>query len=559
MAKTKLTAQEQEALRKKKEIEKAEKREQRRLQKQQSLQVAEQRKMEKQALNEQILAKKEQQRREKLALAEQKRQQKQQSAQNKPSKEQRKQQKRELRKQRRQARIDAKQKRHDEAFAKLSPDEQMELTLESIAQLQQQYKKWYKLDNAALMYPMVSRGESPAVFRMAVQLKEPVNPVVLQYALNDVYPRFPTICGTVVWGWFWPYVDKPASPIVVKKQTKVPGRPIAVDARRSQIRVNYFGNQIAVEFFHSATDGTGGIIFLNSLLKCYFARLGIDCERVNCCDHRDKPTIDEVRDNFATIAVRKNPPPVPPVIKAKAIKGTVMKNGKYMTYRGICSAKQLHEVAKSHNATVTEFLGAVELFALNKLVQTTGLDDKRPLRVLIPVNLRKLYNVDTLRNFTSYIFYQYNGQSDLDELIADIQQQAKEQMTDDYFRGMVSFNYNSGNHPLLKPVPLPIKRMVVSAVVNGRGEGVVNSSCLSNVGVVKAPKEFEDLIVRYEFTMGKPYRNTNCFSVATFNDVCVISIMSKYEEHDCEREFFSMLADLGVDVAIESDIWEDEQ
>lgn len=559
MAKVKLTAQEQEALREKKKIEKEQKRkqdellreqkrEQRRSQKEQSLQVAEQRKKEKQAL-------KEQKRKEKLALREQKRQQKEQSAQNKPTKEQ----KCALREQKRQARMDAKQKRHDEAFAKLSPDEQMEITLESIAQLQQHNKKWYKLDNAALMYPMVSRGESPAVFRMAVQLKEPVNPVVLQYALNDVYPRFPTICGTVVWGWFWPYVDKPASPIVVKKQTKVPGRPIAVDARRSQIRVNYFGNQIAVEFFHSATDGTGGIIFLNSLLKCYFARLGIDCERVNCCDHRDKPTLDEVRDNFANIAVRKNPPPVPPVVKAKVIKGTVLKNGKYTTYRGICSAKQLHDLAKLHNATVTEFLGAIQLLSLNKLAQVTHCQDKKPIRVLIPVNLRKLYNVETLRNFSSYIFYQYNGQANLDEVIADIQQQTKEQMTDDYFRGMVSFNYNSGNSPILKPVPLPLKRLVVSAVVNGRGEGIVNGSILSNLGVVKAPKEFADLVVRYEFTLGKPQRNTNCFSVATYNDVCVISIISKYEERDCEREFFTTLSNLGIDLAIESDIWGDEQ
>ncbi len=463
------------------------------------------------------------------------------------------------REQKRQAREEAKQKRRDEAFAKLTPDEQMEMTLESIARLQQYNKKWYKLDNAALMYPMISRGESPAVFRMAVQLKEPVNPVLLQHALNDVYPRFPTVCGTVVWGWFWPYIDKPAVPIVVKKQTKVPGRPIAVDARRSQIRVNYFGNQIAVEFFHSATDGTGGLIFLNSLLKCYFARLGVECERVNCYDHRDKPTLEEVRDNFAKIAIRKNPPPVPPVVKAKVIKGTILKNGKYTTYRGICSAKQLHAVARSHNASVTEFLGAVQLLALDKLAQATGCQDKKPIRVLIPVNLRKLYDVETMRNFSSYIFYQYNGQSNLDEVIADIQKQTKEQMTDDYFRGMVSFNYNSGNNPLLKPVPLPLKRLVVSAVVNGRGEGVVNNSVLSNLGVVKAPKEFEDLVVRYEFTLGKPHRYTNCFSVATYNDVCVISLISKYAENDCEKTFFTTLANLGVDLAMESDVWEDEQ
>ena len=490
---------------------------------------------------------------EKKALAEQTKADKQ------AKKQQRKTAKQQKRQQRRQAKAEAKQKRHDDAFARLTPDEQMEITLESIASLQQHNKKWYKLDNAALMYPMVSHGSSPAVFRLAVQLKEPVNPVVLQHALNDVYPRFPTICGTVVWGWFWPYVDKPASPIVVKKQKKVPGRPIAVDTRRSQIRVNYFGNQIAVEFFHSATDGTGGLIFLNSLLRCYFLRLGIDCERVNCCGHRDKPTLEEVRDNFGKIAVRKNPPPCPPVVKAKVIKGTILKNGKYTTYRGICSAKQLYDVAKAHNASVTEFLGAVQLLALNKLAQATNCRDKKPIRVLVPVNLRKLYNVETLRNFSSYIFYQYNGQTELKDVIADIQAQTKAQMTDDYFRGMVSFNYNSGNHPLLKPVPLPLKRLVVSSVVNGRGEGIVNGSILSNLGVVKAPKEFQDLVVRYEFTLGKPHRYTNCFSLATYNDVCVICIMSKYEEHDCEREFYTTLAKLGVDLTIESDIWEDEQ
>ena len=497
---------------------------------------------------------------EKKVLAEERKAEKSAKHQAKmEQKAQNKANKRAKREQKRQARVDAKQKRLDDAFARLTPDEQMEVTLESIAQLQQYNKKWYKLDNAALMYPMISRGTSPAVFRLAVQLKEPVNPVVLQYAVNDVYPRFPTICGTVVWGWFWPYIDKPVTPIVVKKQRKVPGRPIAVDNRRSQIRVNYFGNQIAVEFFHSATDGSGGLVFLNSLLRCYFARLGIECDRTNCCDHRDKPTLEEVRDNFSNIAIRKNPPPCPPVVKAKVIKGTILKNGKFTTYRGICSAKQLHAVAKAHNASVTEFLGAAQLLALDKLAKVTGCQDKRPIRVLVPVNLRRLYNVETLRNFSSYIFYQYNGQTDIDEVIADLQQQTKAQMTDDYFRGMVSFNYNSGNNPLLKPVPLALKRLVVSAVVNGRGEGIVNNSSMSNLGVVKAPKEFSDHIVRYEFMLGYPHRYTNCYSVATFNDVCVISAISKYDERDCEREFFTNLAKLGVDITMESDVWEDEQ
>ena len=437
--------------------------------------------------------------------------------------------------------------------------EQLQQKLYQISKLQRTNKKWYKLDNAALMYPLVARGESISVFRLAVQLKEKVDPVVLQYAVNDVFPRFPTICGSVKNGFFWPFIDKPTTPITVKPQTDVPGRPMPVDTRHSQIRVNYYENQISVEFFHSATDGTGGITFLNSLLRCYFQRLGHDTELVNCYDYRDVPNLYEIRDNFASVAVKKNPPPVPPVIKSGQINGTFLKNKKYVTVRATCSASELHALAKKHNATITEFLGAIQLLALDKLSQVTNTKDKRPLRILVPVNLRKLYNVETIRNFSSYIFYQYNGQTDVDEIIADIQQQTKEQLTDEYFRGMVSFNYNSGVNPVLKIVPLPIKRLVVGAIVRGRGDGIVNCSTLSNTGVVKAPKEFAEHVLRYEFMLGKPARRTNNFCVITYNDVCVISVTNTFVETDCERTFFTTLSNMGLKLAIESDVWEDAE
>ena len=66
-----------------------------------------------------------------------------------------------------------------------------------IARRQRDTKKWYKLDNAALMYPLVARGESISVFRLAVQLYDEVDPITLQLAVNDVFCRFPSICGCV--------------------------------------------------------------------------------------------------------------------------------------------------------------------------------------------------------------------------------------------------------------------------------------------------------------------------------------------------------------------------
>ncbi len=453
----------------------------------------------------------------------------------------------------------ARAKRTADREAKIPEEVKLAQKLAAIANLQRDNKKWYKLDNAALMYPLVARGESISIFRVSALLRDPVDPVELQYAVNDIAARFPTICGSVKNGFFWPFIDRPTIPITVKPQTKVPGRPMKVDSRRSQIRVNYIGNQISVEFFHSATDGTGGIIFLNSLLRRYFQRLGYKIDCTNCFDYRDIPSLEEIRDNFAAVTVKKNPPPCPKPVKSKKLNGTLQRGGKYVTVRGVMSASQLKSVAKQHNATVTEYLGAVQLMALNRLAAVTNSPENPPIRVLIPVNLRRIYDMETIRNFSSYIFYQYNGQNDIDEVIDDIRKQTEEQMTDDYFRGMVSFNYNNGNSPLLKIVPLAVKRFVLGCIVSGRGDGVVNCSTLSNLGVVKAPEQFDDLLLRYDFMLGKPAKKTNNFAVATYNDTCVISMTSPFVERDCEMYFFRKLAEAGIDIAVESDIWEDKE
>ena len=453
----------------------------------------------------------------------------------------------------------ARAKRTADREAKIPEEVKLAQKLAAIANLQRDNKKWYKLDNAALMYPLVARGESISIFRVSALLRDPVDPVELQYAVNDIAARFPTICGSVKNGFFWPFIDRPTIPITVKPQTKVPGRPMKVDSRRSQIRVNYIGNQISVEFFHSATDGTGGIIFLNSLLRRYFQRLGYEIDCTNCFDYRDIPSLEEIRDNFAAVTVKKNPPPCPKPVKSKKLNGTLQRGGKYVTVRGVMSASQLKSIAKQHNATVTEYLGAVQLMALNRLAAVTNSPENPPIRVLIPVNLRRIYDMETIRNFSSYIFYQYNGQNDIDEVIDDIRKQTEEQMTDDYFRGMVSFNYNNGNSPLLKIVPLAVKRFVLGCIVSGRGDGEVNCSTLSNLGVVKAPKQFDDLVLRYDFMLGKPAKKTNNFAVATYNDTCVISMTSPFVERDCEMYFFRKLAEAGIDIAVESDIWEDKE
>ena len=53
-------------------------------------------------------------------------------------------------------------------------------------------KIWYRLDNAALIFPAVRRPGWNNVFRMSATLSEPIDTMVLERAVADIKPRFPT-------------------------------------------------------------------------------------------------------------------------------------------------------------------------------------------------------------------------------------------------------------------------------------------------------------------------------------------------------------------------------
>ena len=52
-------------------------------------------------------------------------------------------------------------------------------------------KVWYKLDLSAIVYPTLSSGRTFSVYRLSVVLKEPIQPDILQQAVDMTLPRFP--------------------------------------------------------------------------------------------------------------------------------------------------------------------------------------------------------------------------------------------------------------------------------------------------------------------------------------------------------------------------------
>jgi hypothetical protein len=66
---------------------------------------------------------------------------------------------------------------------------------------------WYKLDNAARIYPAIRSKKWASVFRLSVVLREPVDPDVLQRALDITIKRFPSFAMRMKAGLFWHFFE----------------------------------------------------------------------------------------------------------------------------------------------------------------------------------------------------------------------------------------------------------------------------------------------------------------------------------------------------------------
>src|SRR5574344_371746 len=283
---------------------------------------------------------------------------------------------------------------------------------------------WRKIDNAGLIYPSASNEKWNNVFRVSAYLFEQVDAKVLQQALNIVIERFPSLDVTLRRGMFWYYFQNMTDFPVVEKEVDYPCRRMELNQKKHLFRVLYFKNKVSFETFHSLKDGTGAVAFLNSLLACYFNLLDkhID-EKALTINYKDKATSEELEDSFWRYAddSGKNKRDAK---KALQVYCTPEPNGKLNVITAVLDCQKLNEVAKQHNATITQFLVAIYAKAIMLKAQTS-VSKKKPVVISVPINLRKYFETKTLRNFSSWIdiYFQCDATASIDSLIEITKQQ----------------------------------------------------------------------------------------------------------------------------------------
>ena len=96
-----------------------------------------------------------------------------------------------------------------------------------------EYSNWRKLDNAALVFPLVTGENDTRVFRFYCQLKEEVDSDILQQALDRTMEKYPLFQAVLRKGLFWFYLEHSHIRALVKPETEPPCSRLYIPDKKS--------------------------------------------------------------------------------------------------------------------------------------------------------------------------------------------------------------------------------------------------------------------------------------------------------------------------------------
>lgn len=420
----------------------------------------------------------------------------------------------------------------------------------------QEPKIWYKLDLSAIVYPTLQRRDFSSVYRLSVVLKEPVNPDILQTAVDIALKRFPTYKTAIRKGLFWRYLelnDRPGP--FVQKDIRNFCMPMPFKAgNRYLLRIYYHDCRISLEAHHCLGDGTGGMYVLQTITAVYLRLLGHPISDGGFVkDINETPSPGELEDAYMRYANAKVCPSRPGE-KTYRVRGTRAPFYTFNVIDGIMSVKEVMSVASKYQATITEYLNSVLLYALLQKQQHDWHIKLRPVKIAMPVNLRRFFPSETLRNFITMVYPGIDprlGEYTFEEIVKQVHNYMRYYINEKFLKGDITTNASTQRNPLIRIVPLFMKDFVVRMFYT-RVQDKNSSAGLTNMGALKVPDNMKPYIERFDIYMGQPFSSrTNC-AIVSFEDILTINFASSIIESDVERLFFQKLVADGIHVKIES-------
>jgi len=412
--------------------------------------------------------------------------------------------------------------------------------------------RWDKLDNTAHLFPVIAGERMSNVYRISVTLSEPVDPTLLQRALEIVLPKFDGFNLRLRRGVFWHYFEENGKPVPeVFPEEKYPCRFIRPHRNNNYLfRVTYYKYRINLEVFHVLTDGMGGFNFLKELTYQYLRLLHpellshtADSLSVGTTLNRE----DSFLRNFRKTAKKRYK-----TQKAYLLKGESLHSGEFGVMHGYINIPELKALCRQYGVSINEYLVSAYIWSVYTEC-LHGAPSTVPIRVAVPVNLRPYFNSITTKNFfvmVSAEFLPAQEQYTFSQVLEAVQASLRSQLNSEHLEEIFSYNVAAQKSRFMKVMPLPIKNLAMRYVYAQSARA--NTTTITNVGSIEVAEPYKPYIDMFHaflaISKGQHVKGTIC----SYQDTLVFSFSYDLRDPCVQRGFFRRLAQDGLHVEIES-------
>jgi NRPS condensation-like uncharacterized protein len=410
--------------------------------------------------------------------------------------------------------------------------------------VQQKRAYWRRLDHAAKLFSATSTTKDTRVFRFYCELKEMIQEEVLQEALNQTLKTYPIFLSVMRKGVFWHYLEKSGLRPTVRMEEKEPCSNL-YDRERATLlfEVTYYRNRINFEVFHALTDGTGAMEFLRELIKNYIYILHEDEGIPSISFKEEHITVqDQESDAFSKYyndGLRKRRHKK----KAFQLKKPFRETGRLQVSETVLSVSEVLKRSRQLGVSMTVFLTTVYLMAIQKEM-TKQQQKKRPVILMVPVNLRKFFPSDSMLNFFHYIEPGYHfGQKEasFEEVLASVkayfQEELRVERIAEHMNDLIALEV----HPILRIAPLDLKNFAIKTGARLAQREV--TAIFSNMGAVQMPPEYAVHIERFGVYTSTPKME---LCMCSFGDLISLGFTSRFDTVNIQRNFYMILKEQGI-------------
>lgn len=417
-------------------------------------------------------------------------------------------------------------------------------------------RPWSRLDNAAKIFPPTSGKRDPKVFRFACELTEPVQPGPLQQALDRTLEIFPGYRCVLKHGMFWYYLEQSGLEAAVHEEDAPLCAPIYDrEANTLLFEVTYYRRRINLELYHVLADGTGALEFLRSLV-CRYLSLVHREELGEAPPLQDSgaSASEKMADSFQKYydAKKKRSERQKAAYK---IRGPRLPENRIKAVEGILPVDRVLALAREKQTTVTVLLTSLLLLSIHSGMSRR--DERKPVVVSVPVNLRNYFASETARNFFALMTVSYDFSArpaELESVIPAVAEEFRRNLTPEKLEQHMNALIAIEKNVAARAVPLVLKDLFMRAAyqISARTE----TATISNVGRVDMPEEYAPYIRLFDvLTSADKVQICMC----SYQNNMVVSFSDPFVGADIQKHFFRTLSGWGVPVELVTNPMEEEE